>query len=75
MDFVLVEKMKKGRMLSVLPGLLQGKILTFPETEFTRVKKLILEGTGLVMNIDGEIVPMERASLEVLPGPLKLFRP
>ena len=75
MDFVLVEKMKKGRMLSVLPGLLQGKILTFPETEFTRVKKLILEGAGLVMNIDGEIVPMERVSLEVLPGALKLFRP
>ena len=74
-DFVLVDRMDKGRMLSVLPGLLKGTILTFPETEITRVRTLEIEGSGLVMNIDGEVVPMDHVMLEVLPGALKVFRP
>ncbi len=74
-DFVLVNGMKKTRMLSVLPGLLKGKILSFPETEFKRVKKLTLEGKGLAVNVDGEIITVSRAQFEILPGALQLLRP
>ena len=74
-DVVLVDGMRKGRMLRALPALLKGRILSFPETSFTRVKKLVLEKPGLRVNVDGEILTMDRAEMEILPGSLLVYRP
>ncbi len=74
-DFVLVNGMSKPRMLRALPGLLKGKVLSFPETEFARIRKLTIRGEGLVINIDGEMIPMDAAGIEALPGALMLCRP
>ena len=75
LDIVIINGMKKARMLRVLPLLLKGKVLTFPETEFVRVKALTLSGKGMRLNIDGEIRPVERAEISVLPGKLLVLRP
>ncbi|MBQ8081136.1 MAG: diacylglycerol kinase family lipid kinase [Clostridia bacterium] len=75
LDLVIVEEMRKLRMLSVLPGLMQGKILSFKETTFTRIRSLLIEGKGLRINIDGEIIPLDRAEITVRPGALLVHRP
>ena len=75
LDVVLVDRMSKCRMLSVLAGLLKGKILSFPETTFVRARKLVIEGKGLRINIDGEILPMDRAEIEIDPASLLIHRP
>ena len=75
LDVVLVDRMSKCRMLSVLAGLLKGKILSFPETTFVRARKLVIEGKGLRVNIDGEILPMDRAEIEIDPASLLIHRP
>lgn len=75
LDVVVIKGMKKSRMLHVLPLLLKGKVLTFPETEFVRAKALTLSGKGMRLNIDGEICPIERADISIMPGKLLVLRP
>ena len=75
LDVVLVNRMNKLRMLRALGGLMKGKILTFKETSFLRVKKLSLAGQGLRINIDGEIISADRADIEVQPHSLLVHRP
>ncbi|MBQ4435483.1 MAG: diacylglycerol kinase family lipid kinase [Clostridia bacterium] len=75
LDVLIVNGMSKLRMLSVLPGLLKGKIQTFPETSHQYAKKLHIEGTGLRINIDGEIVSMDSADIQVNPASLLVYRP
>ena len=62
-------------MLRALGGLMKGKILTFKETSFLRVKKLSLAGQGLRINIDGEIISADLADIEVQPHSLLVHRP
>lgn len=75
LDVVIVEKMKKPRMMQVLPLLLKGKILTFKETEWTRVKCLTFQGEHMSVNVDGEILPMDKAEISILPNALYVCRP
>ena len=75
LDVLCVRGMSKPRMLSVLPGLLKGKIQTFPETEHRRAKKLRVEGKEIRVNIDGEIIAMDRAEIEIKPASLLVYRP
>ena len=75
LDVVLVNRMNKLRMLCALGGLMKGKILTFRETSFLRVKKLSLAGQGLRINIDGEIITADRADIEVQTRSLLICRP
>ena len=75
LDVVIVEKMKKPRMMQVLPLLLKGKILTFKETEWTRVKRLSFQGEHMSVNVDGEILPMDKAEISILPDALYVCRP
>ncbi len=75
LDVLVVDTMKKGRMLSVLPGLLKGKIESFPETKHQRVKSLHLESDHIRINIDGEIVTMDHADITIKPSSLLLYRP
>lgn len=75
LDVVLVNKMNKLRMIGALGSLLKGKILSFKESTFLRARKLIIAGKGLRINTDGEIIPMDRAEIEIRPGSLLVHRP
>ena len=75
LDLVVVGRMNRLRMLSALPGLMKGSILSFKESSFSRVRKLTLTGRDLRINIDGEILAMNRAEIEVQPGTLLVCRP
>ena len=75
LDAVIVGGMSRLRMLSVLPGLMKAKILTFKESEHVRIRKMTMEGKDLRVNIDGEIRPIDRLEIEILPGALLIRRP
>ena len=75
LDVLIVSSMSRPRMLRALPGLLKGKIQTFPETVHHYARKLHLEGKALRINIDGEIITMDQADIEIAPSSLLVYRP
>ncbi len=75
LDVLVVRGMTKPRMLSVLPGLLQGKIESFPETTHQLARKVSLKAPSIRVNIDGEIITMDHADIEVVPSSLLIYRP
>ena len=75
LDVLIINSMSKLRMLTVLPGLLKGKIQSFPETSHRYAQKLHVEGSGLRINIDGEIISMDSADIQINPLSLLVFKP
>ena len=75
LDVLVVSGMSRPRMLSALPGLLSGRIQTFPETVHHYARRLHLEGNALRINIDGEIITMDQADIEIIPSSLLVYRP
>ena len=74
-DVIVVSKANKFRLICLLPGLLMGKILTFPETKFFRARKVKFSTPGtMLLNIDGELKYMDSVSLSVSPGTLLVHR-
>lgn len=73
-DVVIVGAVKKKNLLARLSGLMQGKILTFPETTFVRASSVTFSAPDMRVNIDGEIVTEARAAARVLPGALWVHR-
>ncbi len=75
LDVLIVDQMRRLRMLRALPGLLKGKILDFPETLHQYAKSIRLAGSRLRVNIDGEIITLDDAVLSIRPASLLLRRP
>lgn len=74
LDIITVDSIKWYKLPLRLIGLLQGKILTFPETHFVRAKALSFSAPGMRLNVDGEIISADEAKVEILPGALNIHR-
>lgn len=74
LDIITVDSIKWYKLPLRLIGLLQGKILTFPETHFVRASSLTFSSPGMRLNVDGEIISADQAKVEILPGALKIHR-
>ena len=74
LDVVIVEKIPRRRLLGRLMGLMQGKILSFPETRHFRVSSISFSAPDMRVNVDGEIIPEKRVDARVLPGALMIRR-
>ena len=59
-------------MMTYLPGLVGGKVLTFKETTALKAKKVTVESKGMRFNIDGEIIKTDVAELELISGGIKI---
>ena len=73
-DVVIVGKISKRKLPARLIGLMRGKIMTFPETEFYRASFVVFSAPRMRVNIDGEIVPETQAIARVLPDMLWVHR-
>lgn len=69
-DVVVIDAMPRWQMPFQLVKLLTGKIRSIPGTSYQRCRRVAVQGTDMYMNIDGEIVPLEKAEMEILPGAL-----
>ena len=74
LDVVIVENIPRKRLIARLMGLMQGKILDFPETCYRRVRALSFSAPGMRVNVDGEIIPEARAEIRLLPEALWICR-
>lgn len=61
-----------AKMMTYLPGLVGGKVLTFKETTALKAKKVTVESKGMRFNIDGEIIKTDVAELELIAGGIKI---
>lgn len=74
LDIVVINNVKRARMVKYLPGLLSGKILTFKDTVSFRGKHVVVTSKSQMrFNVDGEIFPFEKAVFEILPGALSVY--
>ena len=72
LDVVIMASLPRWKMPGFLPGLLAGRILSFPGVETFRCRAIAFEGQGLHVNVDGDILQTDRAALEILPGALRV---
>ena len=68
LDLVVVGDVKRSAYLSRLTGLMKGRILSFPETGFSRCKQIAFSSPGMRVNVDGEIISADRVTARILPG-------
>ena len=68
LDIVVVSEVKPSAYLSRLTGLLKGKILSFPETLFSRCREITFSAPSMRVNVDGEIISADHVSARILPG-------
>lgn len=73
MDMVIVETKPRWKIPFYLPGLLMGKIDQFKITTHKRCKDMSIVSKGMRLNVDGEILAMDRADFSILPGKLLLY--
>lgn len=74
LDVVVVEKVKKSKLLNRLLGLMRGKILSFPETHFYKAASVTFSAPDMRVNVDGEILDVKSVSARILPGALMICR-
>lgn len=73
LDLVLIDDVPRWKIPLYLPGLLKGKCLSFPFAKHVLCEKVELESKGMRINVDGDILPMDRVSFGILPGSLNLY--
>jgi len=71
-DLILLDGMPNWRMPVQLARLLAGRILDIPGISIKRCRRVVMSSKAdrTVLNLDGEIVPVESAAFEILPGAL-----
>lgn len=69
-DFLLLPNMPRWRLPPHLPKLLNGKIREVPGAVYRKCKRVSFAGEGMRVNIDGEVIPMDSATMEILPKAL-----
>lgn len=73
MDMVIVETKPRWKIPFYLPGLMLGKIDHFKITTHKRCKRMSIVSKDMHLNVDGEILYLDQAEFEILPGQLQLF--
>ena len=75
-DVCLVENLNLLKIFRLLPKLVKAKHTEAKEVEIYRAKKIEIESENLVrVNIDGEIVELDKLIMEVIPKAIKLIIP
>ena len=73
LNCMLVSGVPKGRIVRLLPGLMQGKISSFDVTEPVLCERIRMVKKGMRVNIDGEIRTMDSADFGIVPGGLMFY--
>ena len=74
LDLVLIDSVPRWRIPFYLPGLMLSRDLSFKITRHRKVSEIIVEGSQLRVNIDGDIRSMDRAEFRINPGSLMMIR-
>ncbi len=69
-DLVTIDSMSNWRLPFQLPKLLTGRIEQIPGVSFRRCRRVVMSAKDMRLNMDGEVISLEKATLEILPGAL-----
>ena len=72
LDVVVVNKIRSRNLPARLIGLMRGKILSFPEPQFIRAKKVFFSADKMRVNIDGEVTDEASVEARLLPKALRI---
>lgn len=72
LDVVVVNKIRSRNLPARLLGLMRGKILSFPEAQFIRAKKVFFSADKMRVNIDGEVTDEASVEARLLPKALRI---
>ena len=75
LDAVLISDVPRWRIPFYLPGLMMGKALKFKITRHFLAERITISGEHLRVNVDGEILSMDRVDFQILPAALRLICP
>lgn len=74
LNLVLINSVYRWQIPFYLPGLMMSRDLHFRITKHRKIKTVLIEGKHLRINIDGDIIPMNRAEFRINPSSLLLIR-
>lgn len=72
LDLIVVENKPRWMIPFYLPGLLMGKVLSFPFAAHQRCDAVTMRSPGMHLNIDGEVKAVDEVKFSIMPGSLLL---
>lgn len=71
-DVVIADKFSRGKILKMLSKFIPGKHTTLPGMHEFRCSAITFRCPGMVLDVDGELIPMDEARYEIIPGTLSV---
>ena len=68
---ITVDRLPNWRMPFQLGRLLGGNVMRIPGAQMRSCRRATIRCAGMRLNIDGEILPMDSAQVEILPNALR----
>ncbi len=72
-DLITIDPLKKGVLPFYLPGLLFGKDLKWKATKRRKVQSVKIDCPGMRVDVDGEILQMDKAEFTILPNAMMMY--
>ena len=74
-DVVIAKRFSRPEIMKMLSRFISGKHTTLPGVREFRCRKISFRCPGMVLDVDGELIPTDDACYEILPGALGIRRP
>ena len=74
-DVVVIDKVKRLKVLRLLPKFISGKHVTLPIIEYFKSSEVEIEGESDYMQYDGRIIPYTSGKYKIRPKALKVLFP
>lgn len=74
-DIVYVDAVSRSKIIRLLPMFVTGKFLSLPITHHLRAEEVVIESPGMTIELDGELVAVDRAHYKIVPGGLRIACP
>lgn len=74
-DVVVADRLGRPAILKLLSKFIQGEHTALPQVHEWRARELTVRCPGMTVDIDGELIPMDEARYQLLPGALEIMCP
>lgn len=74
-DIVYVDAVSRSQIVRLLPMFVTGKFLSLPIAHHLRAEEVVIESPGMTIELDGELIAVERAHYRIVPGGLRVAYP
>ncbi len=75
LDVVIIRYVSRWKIPFYLTGLVSGRHLRYKITRHMQARHVLIEGEGMRMDVDGAVIPLNRADIGLKKGALRLICP